>query len=317
MNATDRIPFGATGLMMSRLGIGGGSLASAAGEAGVKAVVDAAWEAGLRYFDTAAYYAGGESERRLGVALRGRPRDAYVLGTKTGRYLLPDGTDRFDYSAAGTEATIRTALSRLHTERLDLVFIHDVQPSLHGDAYEAQHALALKGAFPVLQRLKAAGVVGAIGIAMRDPAPILRLLREAPFDAVMLAGACTLLHQEACEALLPHCVATGTPVLFAAPFETGILATGATPAARYRYKPAPPDLLARTAAIEAICARHGVTIAAAAIHFPLLCPAVKGVVVGHQAPAELAANLALLAAEPPVALWSDLLAQGLIRAIPA
>jgi D-threo-aldose 1-dehydrogenase len=75
--------------------------------------------------------------------------------------------------------------------------------------------------------------------------------------------------------------------------------------------------MARTAAIEAVCARHGVTIAAAAIHFPVLCPAVKAVVVGHQAPAELAANLALLAAEPPAALWSDLLAEGLITAIPA
>jgi len=316
MNATDRTPFGATGLMMSRLGIGGGSLASAAGEAGVKAVVDAAWQAGLRYFDTAAYYAGGESERRLGLALRDRPRDAYVLGTKTGRYLLPDGTDRFDYSAAGTEATIRTALARLHTDRLDLVFIHDVQPSLHGEAYEAQHALALTGALPVLQRLKAAGVIGAIGVAMRDPWPILRLLKEAPFDAVMLAGGCTLLHQEACEALLPHCVATGTPVLFAAPFETGILATGAIPGARYRYKPAPADLLARTAAIEAACARHGVTLAAAAMRFPLLCPAVKGVVVGHQAPGELARNLALMQAEIPAALWEELRETGLVSTLP-
>jgi D-threo-aldose 1-dehydrogenase len=317
MNATDRTPFGTTGVMMSRLGIGGGSLASAAGEAGVKAVVDAAWEAGLRYFDTAAYYAGGESERRLGLALRGRPRGEYVLGTKTGRYLLPDGTDRFDYSAAGTEATIRRALSRLQTDRLDLVFIHDVQPSLHGPDYEAQHAAALRGALPVLQRLKAAGVVGAIGVAMRDPVPILRLLREAPFDAVMLAGGCTLLHQEACEALLPHCVATGTPVLFAAPFETGILATGAVPSARYRYKPAPPDLLARTAAIEAVCARHGVALAAAAMRFPLLCLAVRAVVIGHQAPAELARNLGLMAAAIPDALWAGLRAEGLIAAIPA
>ena len=317
MKATDRVALFPGGPAISRLGIGGGSLASAAGETGVRAVVDAAWDAGLRYFDTAAYYAGGESERRLGPALAGRARADYALGTKTGRYLLPDGTDRFDYSAAGTEATVAPALRRLRTDRLDIVFIHDVQPSLHGPDYEAQHRAALEGAHPVLARLKAEGVIGAIGVAMRDPAPILRLLRDAPFDVVMLAGGCTLLHQNACAELLPHCAREGTPVMFAAPFETGLLATGAVPGARYRYQPAQPAMLAKVAAMEAACARHGVTLAAAAIQFPLLARAVIAVVVGHQAPAEVPTNIALLEKPVPAALWEALRAEGLIEALPA
>jgi D-threo-aldose 1-dehydrogenase len=316
MKAAERRLLGATGIAVSRLGIGGGSLASAAGEAGVKAVVAAAWDAGLRHFDTAAFYAGGESERRLGLALAGRERADFTVSTKTGRYLLPDGTDRFDYSAAGTEATIATALARLGLQRLDMVFIHDVQPSLHGEAHAAHVAATLDGAFPALARLKATGVVGAIGIAMRDPAPILRLLAAAPFDVVMLAGGCTLLHQDACAALLPHCVRTNTPVLFAAPFETGLLATGAVPGARYRYRPAPPEMLARVAAMQAVCSRHGVTLAAAAIQFPLRSAAIASVVVGHQSPAEVAANMALLEQPIPEALWRDLRAEGLIEAMP-
>lgn len=317
MKATGRVALFPGGPTVSGLGIGGGSLASAAGEAGVRAVVAAAWDAGLRYFDTAAYYAAGESERRLGPALAGRNRADYAIGTKTGRYLLPDGSDRFDYSAAGTEATIATSLRRLGTDRLDIVFIHDVQPSLHGEAYEAQHREALEGAYPVLARLKAAGVIGAIGVAMRDPVPILRLLRDAAFDVVMLAGGCTLLHQNACAGLLPHCARTGTPVMFAAPFETGLLATGAVPGARYRYRPAEPALLAKVAALEAACACHGVPLAAAAIQFPLLAPPVIAVVAGHQAPAEVAANMALLEQPVPAVLWETLLAEGLIDILPA
>ena len=49
------------------------------------AAVDAAWEAGLRYFDTAPHYGLGLSERRLGAALRGRPRDVYVISSKVGK----------------------------------------------------------------------------------------------------------------------------------------------------------------------------------------------------------------------------------------
>lgn len=53
------------------------------------AAVDAAWDAGIRYFDTAPHYGLGLSERRLGEALRRRPRDAYTLSTKVGRVLDP------------------------------------------------------------------------------------------------------------------------------------------------------------------------------------------------------------------------------------
>ena len=55
--------------------------------------VDAAWDAGIRYFDTAPHYGLGLSERRLGAALRTRPRDEYVVSTKVGRLLVPSPQD--------------------------------------------------------------------------------------------------------------------------------------------------------------------------------------------------------------------------------
>jgi D-threo-aldose 1-dehydrogenase len=52
-------------------------------------VVHASWDAGIRYFDTAPHYGLGLAERRLGEALRSRPRDEYVVSTKIGRVLEP------------------------------------------------------------------------------------------------------------------------------------------------------------------------------------------------------------------------------------
>ena len=113
MRGTERRTLPGTDIALSRLGIGGGSLANARGEDMVRAVADAAWDAGLRHFDTAAFHAAGESERRLGDALAARPRDEFVLSTKVGRFIRPDGREGFDCTASGTEAAIGTALERL------------------------------------------------------------------------------------------------------------------------------------------------------------------------------------------------------------
>jgi D-threo-aldose 1-dehydrogenase len=301
-DGTERAALGRSGLLVSRLGVGGGSLASAAGEAGFRAMLDAAWQAGLRHFDTAALYAGGESERRLGRALAGCPRDALTLSTKIGRSRAPDGGDAFDYTGEGTRRAVGLALERLRMDRLDLVLIHDVLPELHGAAFEARFAEAMSGAAPVLARFREQGVVGAIGVALRDPVTALRFIREGGFDAVMLAGGCTLLDRSAEAEFLPEAARRGLGVLVAAPFETGLLAGGA----RFRYGEAPPAIRARRDALEAACARHGVALAAAALQFPLRHAAVASVVVGHESPAQVADNLALLAAAVPEALWAEL-----------
>jgi D-threo-aldose 1-dehydrogenase len=301
-DGVERAPLGRTGIAVSRLGIGGGSLANAAGEAGFAEVVDAAWQAGLRHFDTAAFYAAGDGERRLGAALAQRPRGSFTVSTKLGRMRGAEGGNLFDYSAAGAERAVGLALERLRLDRLDVMLIHDVIPELHGDAFEARFAEAMSGAYPVLRRLREAGVIGAIGVALRDPATALRFLQAGDFDAVMLAGGCTLLDRGAEAEFLPHAARHGIGVLVAAPFETGLLAGQA----RFRYGQAPPEVLARVAAMEAACARHGVPLAAAALQFPLRHAAVASVVAGHQSPAQIAQNLAWLRLPIPAALWDEL-----------
>lgn len=302
----ERRPVGRTPLSVSRLGIGGGSLFSAMGDAGVAAVVDHCWDRGLRYFDTAAFYAGGVSEERFGAALANRPRAEHVVSTKAGR-TVEDGQHRFDYTRDGTLYSVERSLKRLKRDRLDMVSIHDVDPDLHGDSYEACFAEAMDGAYPALAELRHQGVVGAIGVAVKSWQVCQRFAEAGDFDGVMLAGGYTLLQQDSTP-FLDQCLARGISVLLAAPFNTGILATGAVDGARYFYKPAPPEVLERTRAIEAVCRRHGVPLPAAALQFPLRHPAVASVVVGHQSAEEVDRNLALLRQDIPDAFWDELAA---------
>jgi hypothetical protein len=70
-----------------------GNLYTPVADADAVATVRAALDDGVRYFDTAPHYGAGESERRLGMALEGVPRDAYVIATKVGRRIVDASGD--------------------------------------------------------------------------------------------------------------------------------------------------------------------------------------------------------------------------------
>jgi D-threo-aldose 1-dehydrogenase len=103
-------------------------------------------------------------------------------------------------------------------------------------------------------------------------------------------------------------------VLMAAPFNSGILATGAKPGATFFYAEAEHEIVERTRRIEAVCARHRVAIAAAALQFPLAHPAVASVVTGMRNIDEVAANLGHCQAAIPSDFWDELKRERLIAA---
>ncbi|MBL7570762.1 aldo/keto reductase, partial [Escherichia coli] len=75
-------------LRLTEFGLGGGPLGNhtrAISDQQAIDTIDAAWAGGVRYFDTAPHYGLGLSEKRVGLALRQRPRAQYVLSTKVGR----------------------------------------------------------------------------------------------------------------------------------------------------------------------------------------------------------------------------------------
>lgn len=298
---------------VSRLGIGGGSSFVKAGDE-TDALVDAAWSAGLRHFDTAPLYGNGESERRLGRALAKRPRGEFVVSTKAGREVVGDDEYVFDYRATTVRDSIHRSLDRLRTSRIDAVFLHDVDSDMHGDAFERRFEQAAGEAYEALALLRSEGSIAAIGVGLTDWNAALRLAQAVPLDCIMLAGGYTLLQHGALDSLLPWCAAHRVSVLLAAPFNTGILATGEIEGARYFYKPASPQILERTRRIRMCCARHHVSLAAAALQFPLHHPAVASVVVGHERPSEVERNVALLRSPIPLALWAELKNEGLLPA---
>ncbi len=325
-------PLGRSRLPVSTLGFGGaplGDLYAHLDEATAVATVEAAIAGGVTLFDTSPLYGHGLSEHRIGAALRRVPREGLVLSTKIGRVAEPfagrgDGSGyrgglphglRFDYSYDGAMRSLEQSALRLGVDRIDIVLIHDVDVWTHGAALiEQRFAEAMNGAYRALERLRAAGAVRAIGVGVNEAEMCERFAREGDFDTMLLAGRYSLLEQPALASFMPLALEKGIGLMLGGVFNSGILATGPVPGARYNYNPAPPEILARVAAIEAVCAHHGVPLRRAALQFPLGHKAVASLVMGAVASAEVADQIAELAQPVPAALWAELKAEGLLAA---
>jgi D-threo-aldose 1-dehydrogenase len=323
---------GTTRVETSCLGLGGAPIGgfrySLSDDQGME-TVRAAADAGISYFDTSPYYGYGRSEHLFGFALRGRPRDAFVLSTKVGRWMAPLGEGEtvpgwrpgglpfkpnYDYSRDGTLRSLEQSLLRLGMARIDVALVHDVDVFTHGSQAEADRRFkeAMAGCYPALDALRRAGVVRAIGVGLNETNMSLRFARDADIDCVMLAGRYTLLEQGALGELLPLCDRKGMSLLLAAPLNSGILASGAREGATYDYRPAAATILERVHRIEAVCKRHGVALTAAALQFPLAHPRIASVVAGATRPSEVRENVAHMAAPIPRDLWRELKHVGLL-----
>jgi D-threo-aldose 1-dehydrogenase len=305
---------------VTELSFGGaaiGNLFTAVTDEDAAAAVDAAWAAGIRTFDTAPHYGLGLSERRLGAALRGRPRDEYVISTKVGRLLRPAGppygrdqegfavpADQrrvFDYSADGIKRSLEESLRRLGLDRVDIALIHD--PDEHGEQ-------ALREAYPALEKLRGEGCVGAIGVGMNQTALLTRFVEETDVDLVLVAGRYTLLDRSAADELLPAAQRKRVSVIAAGVFNSGLLAAPAAPGATYDYQAAPGSLVERARRLEAVCARFGVPLRAAAARYPLNHPAVASVLIGARSAAEIEDAIRLRELDLPAPLWGALAREG-------
>ncbi|MEV5551497.1 aldo/keto reductase, partial [Streptomyces sp. NPDC052309] len=182
-------------ILPGRLGFGTaplGNMFRAIPDDEAAATVEAAWDHGIRYYDTAPFYGAGLAEERLGQVLADKPRDAYVLSTKVGRVILdeletatPDFGEKgglfehgnpnkilHEWTAEATERSIEDSLKRLGTDRLDIVWVHDIAQDFHGDAWLQKFEEARTGAFRVLSRLRDEGVIKAWGLGVNRTEPI-------------------------------------------------------------------------------------------------------------------------------------------------
>lgn len=298
------------------------------------ATVKAAWDQGVRYFDTAPLYGAGLSEIRLGNALAGYRRDEYVLSTKVGRVILDEiedagardlgekgGVFEFglpnkivnDYSADATLRSVEDSLKRLKTDRLDIVWVHDVAQDFYGDEWLAVFESARTGAFRALTRLREEGVIKAWGLGVNrvEPCELLLDLSEPKPDGFLLAGRYSLLdHERALQRLMPAAAAQNVEIVAGVPYSSGVLAGGAN----FEYQKASPEILAKVERIRAIAARHNVSVKAAALQFVLANPVVAAVIPGASKPARIAEDHAAVKEVIPADFWRELREQGLVAA---
>ncbi len=292
------------------------------------AMFQTAWDAGVRYYDTAPMYGHGLSELRTGYSLRWKDRDDFVLSSKVGRVLKPARkadidyapwtnagrfTMHFDYSYDGTMRSFEDSLQRLNLERMDIVFIHDIDVFTRGDDQPEVFRQAMDTCYKALDDLRSQGVVKAIGVGVNEWEVCHAALQANDFDCFLLAGRYTLLEQDSLNEFLPLCEERGAAVVVGGGFNSGILATGAIEGAKYNYAPAPADIMEKVAKIEQVCADHKVPLPAAALQFVVAHPAIPSFIAGTRTVDQLKKNLDWFSHPIPPDFWAELKSKGLLR----
>jgi D-threo-aldose 1-dehydrogenase len=323
---------GRTGVSVTEFGVGGGpfgNLMKPMSDDDARATLRAAWDKGFRYFDTAPVYGFGLSERRVGEAFRGLPRDEAVISTKAGRLLRPDPSwhpfrkmfidaapfrPDYDYSYDGVMRSFEDSQQRLGLVRIDILYMHDISAETHGDALTPLFKTAMDGGYKAMDELRRNGDVKAIGLGVNEWEACDQAMDHGQWDVFLLAGRYTLLEQEPLDKFLPRCQRENVSVVIGAPLNSGILASGAVDGATYNYEPPSPQVFARVKAIEEVCRSYDVPIAAAAFQFPLTHPNVASVIPGMASRAQLEGNVERMTQKIPPSLWTDLKTKGLLRA---
>lgn len=316
--------------IIGRLGFGAaplGNMFRAITEEEAAATVQSAWDQGIRYFDTAPLYGSGLSEQRLGQALAHLPREQYTLSTKVGR-LISDELDTqhrssgpfsegrknkvlTDYSADATMRSIEASLERLKTDRLDIVFVHDVAQDAHGDEWIEHFNVARKGAFRTLSRLREEGVIKAWGLGVNrvEPCEMTLDLTEAQPDGFLLAGRYSLLdHDQPLQRLFAKAREHNAEFVIGGPYSSGVLVGGK----HFEYQEASGAMLDKVAHIQEIARQYQVDIKSAALQFVLANPLVAAVIPGASRPSRILEDVAALNAPVPDGFWQAMRDQGFI-----
>ena len=297
---------GDTGLTVSRICIGTSGLGSmpdtygyAVDEARARATLDALFEGPLNFLDTSRNYGLGESERRVGQAIRARGGlpDGFVVSTKLDRDM---DTGRFD--AARARQSVEESLETLGIDHIHLLHLHDPEY-----AASVEEVTRPGGALTELFKMKEEGLVTAVGLAAGRVDVMMPILADWDFDALITHNRYTLLNRNA-EEMIDFARNKGIAVLNAAPYGSGILAKGTAASGRYVYQEATDEVLEPIRKIERVCQAHGVPLGAAALQFSYRDPRIASTVCGCTKPERIAESIAWATMEIPQAAWDELMA---------
>lgn len=321
-------------LSLSELGFGGagiGNLFRTVSMSETQESVSKAQEIGVNYFDTAPHYGAGLSERRLGVALHESKVDDCVVSTKVGRLLAPMKPGElpqemgfvdeapflrtYDYSYDAVMRSFEHSIQRLGVAKIDMLFMHDIGQLTHGDEHQEIFKTAMDSGYRALDDLRAQGLVDCIGLGVNEWEVCSESLAHTNFDCFMVANCFTLLNNNITDSFTGECEQKGIDLIVAAPFNSGVLATGSKNPSAYFYQQAPAEVIEKVKRLEALCETYNVTLGAAAIQYPLMFPLVKNVVLGMSNPKHIDKSFQWYQEEIPAEFWSDLVSQNLVGAI--
>jgi L-galactose dehydrogenase len=267
-------PLGKTGLELPILGFGASSMGQEFRQVTLDEAltsVRAALESGMRLIDTSPFYGRGMSEVLLGVALRGLPRDNYVLCTKLGRYDLA----HFDFSARRVAESVDVSLHRLGTDHLDIVLCHDIE-------FVPMQQI-VDETLPALRKLRDQGKVRFIGIS-GYPMKIFRfVLAQTDLDVVLSYNQYTLQNTRFADDMVPELRRRGVGIMNAGPFSARLLTNAPLP--KWLKEPESVKQAARHAA--ELCARRGTDIAKLALQFSVAHPDIAVTIAGSANPANV------------------------------
>ena len=162
-----RRALGSTGVQVSVLGLGGFHQIEI-GQDYVSDLVNAYLEAKGNYVETARGYGGGVSERKLGVALRGR-RDEVVLVSKTGQR-----------DAEGAWRELNASLDALQTDHLDILLYHGVN-----QVADLDRIAGPGGAAEAFARAREEGLVRFFAMSSHWPMVFVPAMARLELDAIM------------------------------------------------------------------------------------------------------------------------------------
>ncbi|SDS32892.1 Predicted oxidoreductase [Paenibacillaceae bacterium GAS479] len=272
---------GQTGLDVSTLSFGASSLGSVFrntddGEA--ITTVHAAVDSGINLIDVSPYYGLTKAETVLGKAIQQIPRDRFLLSTKAGRY----GADEFDFSAKRITASVEESLARLHTDYIDVLFLHDIE--------FVPANMIIEEAIPALQQLKEQGKIRYTGICGLPLELFEYMLPKVDVDAV-ISYCHYSLNDTSLLNLLPLLESKGIGLVNASPLSMGLLGTRGAP----EWHPASPQLKAACKAAAEFCESHGEDIAKLAVQFSTSNELIPTTLVSTANPVNIVKN----------AMWTD------------
>jgi D-threo-aldose 1-dehydrogenase len=295
------------------------------------AAIEAAWSAGVRYYDMAPWYGLGLAERRFGSFLHDKKRDEFVISSKVGKLLKasknaknhqyfpfsPSPNDIvFDYTASGVRRSIEDSLQRLGIDSLDIVFVHDLSSDNKylPTAWQEQFAIAQKGAFPELTRMREEGLIKGWGIGVNTPEPIMRLLQVAEPDICLLASQYSLIdHKNALDQIFPAARAKGVSFVIGSSLNAGFISGSP----RYNYGKEsykiPPAFIEKRKRLREVAGNYGVDLRTAALQFSSAPDVAAALVVGVKNEQQILADYTSMQTKIPAEFWTELKAKSLIE----